>query len=169
MTGVYMRYLQNTAFMLIVLIGFITTGCSTFRPGWVSEESFPVEEREDNEQIDEVDGPLGGHFDDEGNWIPDNEEIEWTYKIPDISAGFLFDINSLAATPTLQVELFEFDSHVPYLGTLKLDAGVGYQRAFLYIGKLWTSIFEISTGIFGGWNWEDNEPSFGVAATIIKF
>jgi hypothetical protein len=58
---------------------------------------------------------------------------------------------------------------VPYLGTLKLDAGVGYQRTFVYVGKLWTNIFEISTGAFVGWNFEDKELSYGVGATIIRF
>lgn len=153
---------------LILILSITAIGCSTFRPSWIDENSFYVEERDDNEKVDGVDGPTGGHFEGE-EWVPDNKEIEWTYKIPDISAGFIFDIASLDASPSLQIEIFEFDSHVPYLGILKLDAGVAYQRAYLYLGKLWTSIFEISTGIFGGWNWEDNAPSYGVAVTIIKF
>lgn len=137
-------------------------GCSTFRPGWINENSFEATTNDNSE------GTLGGHFEGEV-WVPDNPDIEWTYKIPDIGAGFVFDIHTLDLTPSLQVEIFEFDSHIPYLGTLKIDAGVGYQRGFLYLGKLWTNIFEISTGIWGGWNWEDNEPAYGVGATVIKF
>lgn len=145
----------------------MTAGCNTFTFGWEREDNQPAENV--GEEIEGLDGPSGGHFDEEGNWVPEDETIAWTYKIPDISAGFIFDINTLDVSPSLQVELFEFDTHIPYLGTLKFDAGVAYQRAFIYVGKLWTNIFEISTGGFVGWNWEDNELSYGVSFTIIKF
>jgi len=151
-----------------ILILFLS-GCSSFRPGWVHENSFTV-----------VDGEaMPGTFDEYGNYIPENPDIEWTYKIPDISAGFIVDIESSLdqdklenvefLSPSLQIELFEFDSHIPYINTLKLDFGVAYQRAYLYVGKLWTSVFEISTGVFGGWNFADNEPTYGVAISVIKF
>lgn len=151
----------------IALLIFLS-GCSSFRPGWVHENSFFV----DGER-------MPGEFDDDGNFIPENPDIEWTYKIPDISTGFIFDINSALdddklkkvefISPSLQIELFEFDSHIPLINTLKVDFGVAYQRTFIYVGKLWTNVFEISTGIYGGWNFESREPSFGIAATIIKF
>lgn len=164
-------------FLALVLCLFLFTGCNTLRPSWVSEESYEVEwdrdsykDKEDDEiKPEDFNGPLGGHFDDEGNWIPDNEAIPLTYKIPDISAGFLFDVHSMDVTPCLQVELLEIHTPIPYAGTFKFDVGVGYQRAYGYVGILWTSIFEISTGGFVGWNWEDGELSYGVAATIIKF
>ena len=144
------------------------SGCNSFNFGWVREDTRTVEENE-AESIPNLDGPSGGHFDEEGNWIPDDSSIAATYKIPDISAGFIFDAATLDVSPSLQIELVEFDTGVPYLGTLKLDAGVAYQRAFLYVGKLWTNIFEISTGGFVGWNWEDNELSYGIGLAIIKF
>jgi len=157
----------------------MTSGCETFHFGWENESAIKVEHKEGDAEIEGLDGPSGGKFDEEGNWIPNNPEIPATYKIPDISAGFLFDIAPFRhhgsdkwkgmAIPALQVELFEFDSHIPYVRTLKFDLGVGYQRGYVYLGKLWTNIFEISTGGFVGWNWEENELSYGVGATIIKF
>ena len=146
----------------------LMTGCGMFKPGWVRDSEGVVQENE-GESIPYVEGPTNGHFDEEGNWIPNNPDIARTYQIPDIGAGFVFDINSLDLSPSLQLELLEVDTSVPYVGTLKLDFGVAYQRSYLYVGKLWTSIFEISTGGFVGWNWEDNEISYGVAGTIIKF
>ncbi len=153
----------------LVLLLILMAGCSSFRPGWVHPNSFTI-----------VDGDrLPGTFDEDGNYIPENPEIEWTYQIPDISTGFIFDVNSMIdeehrrdvefISPALQIELFEFDSHIPYVSTLKIDFGVAYQRAYLYVGKLWTSIFEISTGVFGGWNFKNREPSYGIAIGIIKF
>lgn len=153
----------------ITLILLLVTGCNVVRPGFVREDSYEVEEKKDNAKVDGVDGPTGGHFDPDGNWVPDNPDIPMTYKIPDIGAGFVFDVKSLDVTPCLQVELLEVDTHIPYVRSLKLDAGVGYQRTYLYVGKLWTSVFEISTGGFVGWNWEDNELSYGVGATLIRF
>jgi hypothetical protein len=161
---------KNIALRIAALVAAISfSGCSVFRPGWVAESSFPVQQRADNEVVEGVDGPTGGHFDDEGNWIPDNPEIPLTYQIPDISAGMVFDIHTLDVTPIVSVELFEVDTHVPYLRSLKFDVGVGYQRTFLYVGKKWTNIFEISTGGFIGYNWDDNDISYGVGFTLIKF
>lgn len=146
-----------------------STGCSVFKPGFIREDSYEVKPSDNNAVVEGIDGPTGGHFDEDGNWIPDNPDIPMTYKIPDIGAGFIFDVRSLDVTPSIQVEILEIDTHIPYVNTLKVDAGVGYQRVFAYVGKLWTSIFEISTGLFAGWNWDDNDVSYGVGCTIIRF
>ena len=167
--------MRNWIYTLLLLITLLpSTGCSLFRLGWVNENSYEVqEEAEPNENdgsiLPDDMGPLGGHFNDDGEWIPDDPDIELTYKIPDISAGFIFDVKTLELSPSISFELFEFDTHIPYLRRLKFDAGVAYQRGFLYVGKLWTSVFEVSTGGFAGWNWRDNEPTYGVALLIIKF
>ena len=158
---------------VILILVLFAPGCSSFRPGWVDESSWKVDKG--SPILRDIPG-LPGTFDEDGNYIPENSDIVWTYKIPDISAGFIFDIESAInnewagfASPSIQIELFEFDSHIPYINTLKIDFGVAYQRTFLYLGKLWTNIFEISTGVFGGWNYETRGFSYGVAGTIIKF
>lgn len=158
------------ALLLALILSNFLSGCAEFRPGFIGDESWRVESDELTITDEDFDGPLGGHFDSEGNWVPDDATIVWTYCIPDLSAGFLFDINSLDVTPSLQIELLEFD--IPfgkYLRTWKLDTGVAYQRLFVYLGPRITSIFEISVGGFIGWNFEDRELSYGVGFTIIKF
>lgn len=158
--------------LIVIALGALVSGCSVVRPGFVRENSYEVKSDTAGLQSSILPsdiGPLGGHFDPDGNWIPDNPDIPMTYKIPDISAGIIFDAHSLDVMPSLQIELLEIDTHVPYLGTLKVDAGVSYQRTYIYVGKLWTNIFEISTGGFGGWNYEDKTWSAGVAVTIIRF
>jgi len=155
---------------LVLLLSFLLSfsGCAEFRPSWISESSYSIDKTEITEE--DFDGPRNGHFDEEGNWIPDDKTIAWTYKIPDISSGFLFDAATLDVTPSIQVELLEFDiPFIPYLDTWKFDVGVAYQRVYGYFGPLITSIFEISVGAFVGWNWEDEELSYGVGFTIIKF
>jgi hypothetical protein len=160
----------HLASSLALLAALFFTGCAQFRPGWVNENSFEVETSETDITDADFDGPLGGHFNDEGEWIPDDATIGWTYRIPDISAGFIFDIPQLEATPSLQVEIIEFDlPFLKYLKTWKLDFGVAHNRTFGYIGPRITSIFEISVGGFCGWNWKEQELSYGVGFTIIKF
>lgn len=155
--------------LLLAISLLFFCSCAHFRPGWVSENSFQTNEQGDITEED-FDGPLGGRFDEQGRWIPDDQTIEWTYRIPDISAGFIFDANSLEVTPSIQIEIVEFDvPFLPILRTWKLDAGVGYQRTYGYIGPRITSIFEISVGGFVGWNWKDQELSYGFGFTIIKF
>ena len=143
--------------LLLSLILF--SGCSSFRPGFIHENSFTI-----------VDGKaMPGTFDDNGNYIPENPEIEFTYKFPDLSSGMIYDIQSQKVSPSIQVELLEFDTHIPYLNTFKIDFGVAYQRAYIYVGKLMTNIFEISIGGFCGYNFEAREISYGIGFTIIKF
>jgi len=163
----------STFFLCLLLLG----GCKTFRSGWVSENSYKVEWNKKDykeKKTDEItpkdfDGPLGGHFDDEGNWIPDKKSIPPTYKIPDISTGFIVDVSAIKITPCLQIELLEIHTPIPYVGTFKFDVGLAYQRTYVYVGILWTSIFEVSTGGFFGWNFEEREMSYGVGISLIKF
>lgn len=163
---------------LLIATAIFLSGCNTVSFGWEKEQTMAVDSSS-SEKIEGLDGPSGGHFDDDGNWIPDNKEIAATYKIPDISAGFIFDLSPIGrqekkwwdgmALPSIQIELMEFDSNVPYLNKVKFDFGVGYKRVYIYAGKLWTNIFEISTGVFVGWDWDSNDISYGLGATIIKF
>jgi hypothetical protein len=143
------------------------SGCGILRPGWVREDSYDIDDSKITTK--DFDGPLGGHFDSDGNWVPNKTEIVTSYKLPDISAGFLLDVKQWVVTPTIQIELLEVDTHIPYVRTLKFDFGVGYQRAYGYVGKLLTNIFEISIGAVFGWNFEDREFFYGPAFTIIKF
>lgn len=154
---------------LVLFAVLLFSGCGVFQPGFVRDDAIVFEGRADNSVVNGVDGPTGGHFNEDGEWVPDNQEIPLTYKIPDVGAGFIFDAASLDVSPSIQIELLEINTHVPYLGTLKLDGGVAYQRAYVYVGKLWTNIFEITTGGFVGWNFEDKELSYGIGATIIRF
>lgn len=148
----------------------LLSGCGVFQPSWVNENSLPADDS--GERIVGIDGPVNGHFTPDGEWIPDDPLIAATYKFPDLGCGFIIDVGDLkevVVTPSLQIELLEVDTHIPYVGTLKLDAGIGYMRSYVYVGKLFTSIIEISAGPFIGWDFEDKELSYGLGCTIIRF
>lgn len=152
-----MKYTIKLAIIIIWLI--LSASCQSIRPSFIEQDIAAI----DSSDL------LQGHFDEEGNWVPNNPGIAMTYRIPDISSGIIFDAASYQVTPTLQIELLEFDTHIPYVDTLVIDAGAGYQRAFIYVGKLWTNIFEITTGGFVGWDFEHKQLSYGVGITIIRF
>jgi len=183
------KNMLRTKLSLVLLLVFLS-GCESFRPSWIDENYWKVEDYTPRENIpdglditeEDFDGPLGGHFDpDTGEWIPDDKTIEATYKIPDISAGFLVDFapladsgDDLSITPSLQVEVVEFDLPIDsgllaYIRTWKFDIGVGYQRTYGYLGVKLTSIFEISVGPWVGWDWDESRIAFGVGVGIIKF
>lgn len=110
----------------------------------------------------------GGHYTDEGEWIPDNKTIARTYKMPDMSAGLMYDVKRIR--PSLAVEVFDYR-------TCSMDV-VGSED-FIGVGlsKRWTSIFEIKTGIGVGWDFErgwgndegDAGWNFFVQFLMIKF
>lgn len=105
-----------------------------------------------------------GEFDNEGVWHPCDPSIEQTYKMPDISAGFLFDIDRLEVKPCLSVELLD-------KARIKTDLGVASGLVFVYLGFRWSSIIEISTGVWTGYylSREEQTFSYGVGVTLTKF
>lgn len=105
-----------------------------------------------------------GKFDEDGAWHPCDPSIEQTYQMPDISAGFLFDIDRLEVKPCLSVELLD-------RARIKTDLGVAFGLVFIYLGYRWSSIIEISTGAWAGYYLSREEQSFsyGVGVTLTKF
>lgn len=163
--------MRSLLFFILGLFILSNSGCGVIKPSWLREENSVVVERSDNEKIEGLPESTGGHFEDDV-WIPDNPQISMTYKLPDIGSGIivdLADLHKVDVSPTLQVELFEFNSHIPYLETLKIDFGVAYNKTYFYIGKLWTNIFEITTGVVIGWDYEDKRIMYGLGGTIIRF
>lgn len=155
---------------ILVAAMLLLSGCSVLQPSFINENALAA--KDSGERIKGIDGPVNGHFNDDGEWIPDDPLVASTYKFPDVSAGFIVDVGDLhevVVAPSLQIEILEIDTHMSFLGTLKADLGVSFMRGYIYVGKLFTSILEISAGFFIGWDFEDKEPAYGIAATIIRF
>ena len=110
----------------------------------------------------------GGHWTEEGEWVPDNKTIARTYAMPDMSAGLMYDLKRVR--PNLAVELFDKRTCAMDIVGAEDFLGVG-------LSKRWTSIFEIKTGIGVGWDfergWGKDEGEAGVNFfihfLIIKF
>lgn len=107
-------------------------------------------------------------FDTDGNLIPENTEILMTYQFPDVSAGYGVLVQPESrTTPTIGIELAEFKT--PYLRWFVVQGMVGDDLAAVYLGKRFTSIYEITGGIFYGRDQRSNEETWGVAFTLLKF
>jgi hypothetical protein len=110
----------------------------------------------------------GGHWTEEGEWVPDNKTVARTYRVPDMSAGLMYDLKRVR--PNLAVELLDKKTLCVDLVGAEDFLGVG-------ISKRWTSIFEIKTGIGAGWDFErgwgkdegEAGVNFFVHFLIIKF
>jgi hypothetical protein len=129
-----------------------------FRPGWNQAGVSSIGEED----------PENPGFDKDGNLIPDNPEIATTYQFPDTTAGYALTMGSHSrTTPIIGIEAFEFK--VPYLRWFSVQAQAGDQLLGVYVGKRFTSIYEITAGPWWGRDQETNEQSWGLAFTLIKF
>jgi hypothetical protein len=105
---------------------------------------------------------LAGTINENGEYIPEDKTVATTYKLPDLSAGFAYDVAAGRCRPVLTAEIFD-------RWTLKSDIGVGESLVFLGVGKRWTSVFEIATEAFVGWEFDEQAVTYGLAVLVIKF
>ncbi len=105
-------------------------------------------------------------YDEDGNLIVD-PEIRWTYHMPDIHAGFTYDFKFRRARPVIGLELCEFKA--PLIRWNQIGVFGGEDLVGVHLSHRWTSIFEVSTGVWYGYDTSEQQPTFGVALLIIKF
>lgn len=96
-------------------------------------------------------------------------EVEATYAFPDVHAGLNVVLGSedTRITPTLGIEIAEFK--VPGLRWFNIQAQGGAQLLDVYVGKRFTSIFEITAGGWFGYDFEEKDQTWGVGFTLTKF
>lgn len=111
--------------------------------------------------------PKNPGYDADGNRIPP-PEVAAVYALPDIHAGFDVSCSPKARiTPVVGVELAEV--RVPYLRWFNAQVQVGNQLADFYVGKRFTSIIEITAGLWWGRDFEEDAWSWGIGGTLIRF
>ena len=112
--------------------------------------------------------PQGGEarYDADGNLIVP-PEISATYSAPDLHAGYVYVFHADRFTPSLAVELYQ--TKLPLIRETNFVLGMGDQLIYLGVNKVWTSIYEISTGVIVGRDFEDDQWVIGIEAMVIKF
>ena len=146
-----------TKLLVSVLMICLFTGCSSFevKPFWGDAPQIGKE------------NPETPGFDKDGNKIP-SPEVLATYYFPDIHAGYAWvDGDKGKLTPTLGVEILEVK--VPVLRWFSIQLGAGTDELHVYVGKRFTSVFEITAGPMFSRRFDEEEWSWGFGATVIKF
>jgi len=105
-------------------------------------------------------------YDEDGNLIVAPEVVR-TYKIPEMHSGLLWDLDQNMVRAALEVELCEI--RIPKARWLGVGVVGAEQFLGVHVSKCWTSVFEIETGLFAGWDFDENEVTWGLAGLIIKF
>ena len=105
-------------------------------------------------------------YDSDGNLLV-STEIENTYRFPDIHAGVTYDVEFGRVRPVLEVELLEFKA--PYVRWNQVGILVGEDLIGAHLSHRWTSIYEVSTGVWVGYDTNEHDTTFGFAAFIMKF
>lgn len=155
----------------LVCLALLLSGCASldfggdegkawdFRWGW-NQAGVTTPGKED---------PENPGFDKDGNLIPENPEIVTTYQFPDVTAGSAIVMGSehSRTTPTLGMEIFEFKT--PYLRWVSVQGMAGDNLVGVYVGKRFTSIYEVTGGPFWGRDQETNEQTWGLAFTLTKW
>lgn len=96
-------------------------------------------------------------------------EVVATYAFPDVHAGLNFVLGSedFRLTPVVGIELAEFK--LPLVRWFSVQAQAGYQLVDVYVGKRFTSIVEITAGVFWGYDFDDHDTTYGIGISITKF
>jgi hypothetical protein len=153
----------------LVALALLCAGCASMDFGGKSDRAWEFRWgwNQSGVTVGEED-PDNPGFDREGNLIPENPEVLATYQFPDTTAGYGILVQPTSrTTPTLGLELAEF--RTPYLRWFSVQAVVGDDLVGGYLGKRFTSIYEITGGLFYGRDQRINSETWGVAFTLLKF
>jgi hypothetical protein len=112
-----------------------------------------------------------GTYDEKGNYIP-AAAVESTYGLPDIGAGIV--VSNKGVMPIFSAEVF--DTELPYITSTCGDFFFGENTFGVMLSHRWTSIFEVKTGAWFGYESENALPGekspvwlWGVGILISKF
>ena len=107
---------------------------------------------------------LDGSYDSNGVWMPKDKTISQTYKLPDLSTGFLVSRKTIYSV--LGIELYDRKAKA-------IDFLVGSNILALSISKRWSSVLEFKTGLWAGFSFESDFNRkgwiFGVSVLLSKF
>lgn len=155
--------------LLILAIAFLP-GCAALEFGGDEDRAWDFRWGWNQAGVSDIGepDPENPEFDEDGNLIPD-ADVTMTYQFPDVTAGYTVVMGSERSrtTPTMGVEAFEFK--VPYLRWFSTQAMVGNDLVGVYVGKRFTSIYEVTGGVFYGRDQESDEETWGLSFTLLKF
>ena len=106
----------------------------------------------------------------------DNDEVktksgkaERTFELPPIKAGFIVDLRSPDVMPHIAVELFEFNIGGSKWTDFSVDAGVANHRVLASLNWEIVPIAKMGPSVWVGYNFDDQEPTFGIGFSVLDF
>jgi len=121
------------------------------------------------------------NYDNEGNLIP-SPEVKALFRFPGVGVGSVYDIPSHKVVSTINVEVLDTNDSTSLIPlNLKIkrmpsymafisDVGVGDGLVMMGFGVRFLPILEPGVLLFGGYNFNEGQEAYGVAARFgIKF
>ena len=109
-----------------------------------------------------------GTVDERGVYRPEDPAAEALFSFPSIHGGIAAEVKpEPRMTPTVGVEILRFK--VPWARWWILQAGAGSQLAEVYLGKRIVALIDVTVGPWIGWDFEERERAWGLAATMVRF
>lgn len=105
-------------------------------------------------------------FDEEGQVKTESGEPERTFSLPPMKAGFIFDARAIDLTPSLSVELIDWEM---FSEDFALDFGVAHSRIFVSFDWLFIPIFKAGPMVWAGMDIPGRTWAAGLGITFIKF
>ena len=155
--------------MLALALVPLMLGCSVMRAlDFGGDPGKAFEFRLGWEHGIEIPAGKPGTTNPDGTYVPETPEVAAILGFPDVHAGMNVIIQSKPRiSPTIGIEVCEFK--VPYLRWFNVQVQGGTDLVDIYVGKKLLSVFEISVGLWAGWDFAEDRTAFGIGGTLIKF
>lgn len=109
-----------------------------------------------------ADDDTGIIVDENGQVHTDDGKAERTFSFPPVKTGFLLDVYNVDIQLHLALELYSF-------GDYTIDIGAASSRGFVALTWEFIPVIKIGASLWAGYNVVENEPAFGVGASILEF
>lgn len=111
-----------------------------------------------------------GTVNENGDYVPAEAGVETVFSFPEIGTGIIASDELVSAVLTAEI----IDKEIPLVKSVTVDTYFGGNMIGVIVAKRWTTIFELKTGIFLGWDIDyavesDRRFRYGLAFTLTKF
>lgn len=158
---------RQVAMRYLLVVGMLVTivGCSTVSDRDGAEKNFYWSWDKGVEAPGEP-GDIHPEYDERGNLIADADVVN-TYRFPDIHTGAVYDLRTGEMTPVAEIEVAEFK--IPKLGWFSTGVIGGDGLVGGHLSKNLVGVLELETGVFVGFDADENRLTYGVDVFVIKW
>lgn len=108
----------------------------------------------------------GFEFEEDGTVKTESGKPERTFSLPPFKGGFVFDFYNRDITPSVLVQMFDFEVVDEDFG---VEVGVATSRLFVSLSWEIVPIVKIGPSVWAGYHISENDPAFGLGVSILDF